>query len=125
MDKDIKPQEWIDRGYRYHDIPYKQRELNRLADFMLQKRFDDENGKKYYITVYCYDRKKYPVEYRDNTEFGYMPTAHFSLRDNNPFFNIEMNGINNIDEVESYFELFWNTLNRPYYEENVSEIVPT
>jgi hypothetical protein len=120
MDKDIKPQEWIDRGYRRYDISYERREMNKLADFMLQKRFDDEVGKKYFITVYCYDRKKYPPEHQKNLpEFGYMPTAHFALRDNNPFFNIEMNGINNIDEVESYFELFWNTLNQPYYEKNI------
>jgi hypothetical protein len=122
MDKDIKPQEWIDRGYRRYDITPDRREMNKLADFLLQKRFDDEIGKKYFITVYCYDRKKYPAEHQRNLpEFGYMPTSHFALRDDKPFFNIEMNAVSDIDEVESYYDIFWNTLGRPYYEKFETE----
>lgn len=117
MDANISPQEWIDRGYRRYDISESSREINKLADFLLQKRFDDNIGKKYYITVYCYDRKRYPKEHQVNLpEYGYMPTSHFSLRDNQPFFEIQMNGISDIDQVEKYFELFWSALNEPYYE---------
>lgn len=116
----ISLEEWIDRGYRRYDVSPTNREVNRLADFLLQKRFDDELGKKYYITVYSYDRDKYPPHAREHVKnlprYGYMPSAHFSLRDHQPFFNIEMNGIRSIDEVESYFERFWEMLNKPYYE---------
>lgn len=117
----MDPQEWIDRGYRHYEVSENSREFNRLADFILQKRFDDEVGKKYYITVYCYDRSKYPdhaLEHvKDLPRYGYMPTVHLALRDNQPFFNVEMNGITSIDEVESYMEKFWLLLNKPYYEE--------
>lgn len=118
----IPLEEWLDRGYRRYDISEKSRDLNKLADFLLQKRFDDENGKKYYITVYTYDRDKYPQHAREHVKdlprYGYMPSVHFSLRDGQPFFNIEMNAPRSIDEVESYFERFWEMLNRPYYEKN-------
>lgn len=118
MEKDIPVQEWLDKGYRRYEVAPNNRELNKLASFMLQKRLDDEKGKKYFITVYCYDRKNYPDYMRNNMpEIGYMPTAHFSLRDDRPFFNIEMNAPNSVEEAESYFELFWETLNNPYYEE--------
>lgn len=116
----MEVQEWIDRGYRRYEVPENSREFNKLADFILQKRFDDEVGKKYYITVYCYDRSKYPdhaLEHvKDLPRYGYMPTVHLALRDNQPFFGIEMNGITSIDEVESYMEKFWLMLNKPYYE---------
>lgn len=117
MDKVINPQEWIDRGYRRYDIPYERREYHKLADFLLQKLVDDKVGKRYYITVYCYDRRNYLITNQITLpEFGYMPSAHYSLRDGNPFFNIEMNAVSDIDQVEHYFDLFWTTLGRPYYE---------
>lgn len=116
----INTQSWLDAGYRRYEVHDKK--MNNLADFLLQKRLDDDTGKKYFITVYCYDRTKYPVQYRqfDNEPVGFMPTAHFSLRDNKPFFNIEMNGVeqmNSISDIEEWFEMFWNLLGNPYYEE--------
>lgn len=116
----ISLEEWTDRGYRRYEVSDNAREINKLADFMLQKRFDDERGKKYYVTVYCYDREKYPPHAREHVKdlprYGFMPTVHFSLREDRPFFNIEMSGIRSIDEVESYFEKFWELLKNPYYE---------
>lgn len=117
---EILVDEWIARGYRRHDFnkdDERARIINKNSDFILQKRFDDSTGKKYFITVYVYNRLSYPVELRQvMPEYGFMPTAHFSLRDAQPFFNIEMNSPQSIDQVESYFEMFWDTLNRPYYE---------
>jgi hypothetical protein len=47
-----------------------------------------------------------------------MPTVQMVLGDDKPHFNIEMNGdFFFVDEVEAYFEKFWNLLERPYYEE--------
>lgn len=111
-------EDWTDRGYKRYEIPSKTRDFNKLADFMLQRRFDDEVGKRYFITVYCYDRDRYPAEIREklHERYGFMPTVHFELGDNKPFFAIEMNAIKSIDEVESYFEKFWLMLGKPYYE---------
>lgn len=112
-------EDWTDRGYKRFEISDNARDINKLADFMLQRRFDDGKGKKYFITVYCYDRNRYPAHIRErlHERYGFMPTVHMSLRDNQPFFNIEMNGITSIDEVESYMEKFWLMLDKPYYEE--------
>jgi hypothetical protein len=48
--------------------------------------------------------------------FGYMVSVQFDLRDGKPFFNIEMNAVKGIDDVEAAYEGFWNHLGRPYYE---------
>ena len=114
--------DWIAAGYKRYEV--KNREMNKLADFILQKRFDDEDGKKYYITVYCYDRTNYPPEYLEMCEgkpIGFMPTVHFSLGEGCPFFNIEMNGVEDrmgVEHVEEWFDAFWDMCNRPYYERN-------
>lgn len=117
----MTPDDWIAAGYKRFDVPNK--EMNKLADFLLQKRFDDDEGKKYFITVYCYDRTKYPEPYRSHVginTIGYMPTAHFALGDNLPHFNIEMNSIETlhggIKAVEDWFEVLWKVFRQPYYE---------
>ena len=117
----ITVEDWIAAGYKKHSPGV----IDRHAAFLLQKRFDDEVGKKYFITVYVYDRDLYPDHVKEHVahipRFGFMPTAHFSLGDNRPFFSIDMNGIESsevtIADVEQYFERFWNFFDRPYYEE--------
>ena len=47
-----------------------------------------------------------------------MPSVNINMGDDKPFFYIEMNGdFFFVDEVEAYFEKFWNLLEQPYYEE--------
>lgn len=110
--------DWIAAGYKRYEVT--NRELNKLADFLLQKRFDDDEGKKYFITVYCYDWTTYPEPHIRNKPIAYMPTAQFVLGDNLPHFNIEMNGIESmtggIKAVEDWFEVFWKVFRQPYYE---------
>jgi hypothetical protein len=43
--------------------------------------------------------------------------VQLSLEGMSPFFNIEMNNIEKIQELEAYFEKFWEVLGKPYYEE--------
>lgn len=109
-------EDWHAAGYKRYDVQNKP--MNRSADYLLQKRFEDDEGKKYFITVYCYDKSNYPPPH--NVGVGYMPTAHFNLGDNLPFFNVEMNGIDGwaggIEGVEGWFERLWATFGRPYYE---------
>ena len=108
--------DWITAGYKWHDVS--NHDLHKHASYLLQKRFDDEEGKKYFITVYCYDRSKYPPPH--NKGIGYMPTAHFTLGDNMPFFNVEMNGIESwdggVNGVEAWFDALWKGFGKPYYE---------
>lgn len=107
--------DWLAAGYRRYASS---RVPHETADYLLQKRFDDERGKRYYITVYCYDSSKYPPPH--NVGVGYMPTAHFALGDNMPFFNVEMNGIDGwgggVEGVEAWFERLWVLFHSPYYE---------
>ena len=114
----MKEIDWISSGYKRYEVPEWNREINKLADFLLQKRVDDERGKKYFITVYCYDRSRYPGYMQVHMpEIGFMPTANFNLGDDKPFFNVEINAINSVDQTEEYMERFWELLGRPYYEE--------
>ena len=46
-------QNWLDAGYK----KYYGGHLNN-ADFLLQKRFDDEVGKKYFIDIWVYEHSK-------------------------------------------------------------------
>ena len=109
--------DWLEAGYKVYTTP--RLDVNRLADFILQKRFDDEEGKKYYITVYAYDWSKYPPPH-NKAGVGYMPTAQFNLGDDKPFFNVEMNGLHSwtgdVSAVEDWFEALWKLFGCPYYE---------
>ena len=50
-------QDFINRGYKRFE---NHAEFNHAA-FGLQKRIDDEHGKKYFITVWAYEWTYYPV----------------------------------------------------------------
>ena len=71
-------QDWLDAGYkRYDNHKYKN------ADFLLQKRFDDSEGKKYFIDVWVYEYSKYEY-YSRNPAFppvGFQPEVQFQRGD--------------------------------------------
>lgn len=114
MDK-ITPQQWMDRGY----LKYNQDSLNH-SDYLLQKRVDDEFGKKYYITVYVYDNLKmmqtYPSFPKFLTDHTYMVECNFELGNDGPTVNPRITNFSTIDEVEELCEKFWVMLDKPYYE---------
>lgn len=117
----IEIQEWFDAGYNLYEV--KNKEFGKLADFLLQKKFVDEEGIRYFITVYTYDRTKVKHYLHNGDEtierdgrYGYMPHVQFNLGNGKPFFEITMNAINSIQEVETYYEDFWCTLLKPYCE---------
>ena len=110
--------EWLSAGYKRFELHDKS--LNKLADFGLQKLFRDDTGKRYYITVYAYDRSRYPgYPWEDALPepYGFMPTAQFNLTlgEHRVFFNVEMNGKIDIAEMEVWFELLWEMFGKPYY----------
>lgn len=108
----MKPEDWIAAGYKRFE--FSDRTLNKLADFGLQKRFDDEEGKKYFITVYVYDWSKYPQHHGD--PFGFMPDVQFRLGNDAPTFDITMNGTFDIAIVEKEMKRLWEHFGKPYYD---------
>lgn len=106
------PEDWIKSGYRRFELC--DNLLNKSADFGLQKRFDDEKGKRYFITVYVYDWEKYPQHIGER--FGFMPTVNFALGNDKPFYDISMNGTFDIAECETKMERLWIHFGKPYYE---------
>lgn len=107
------PEDWITAGYRRFELC--DRLLNKSADYGLQKRFDDAQGKKYFITVYVYDWSKYPQ--RHGERFGFMPTVNFNLGNDEPFYDITINGTFDIAQCEIEMERLWIHFGMPYYEE--------
>ena len=49
-------QDWLDAGYKR----YNGNHFNN-ADFLLQRRFDDANGKKYFIDIWVYEYSNMPM----------------------------------------------------------------
>ena len=108
----LTPEDWIAKGYRKHDQKLKS------ADFLLQKLIDDEVGKRYYITVYVYDRSTYPHNIPNLPRWGYMPEVQFRYQDGS-FANIDYNSFNTIEQTEKYFERLWIFFGKEveYYDE--------
>jgi len=99
----MNPTDWLNAGYKRYEIPANSVMYN-LVDFILQKSIKD-----YCITVYVYDRSKYqdyPEAYTE--QYGFMPTAHYSLGEDAPFFEVTMNGTFTVEECETGFEKLWN-----------------
>lgn len=111
---DIK--DWIDAGYARWETLGK--EINRLADFGLQKCIRDDEGKRYYITVYVYDRTRYPgYPWKDEKPepYGFMPTVQFST-EAGPIYDLTINGTFTVQSAESDIARLWEHFGRPYYE---------
>ena len=111
----MKPQDWIDAGYkRFNQVKH----VREYADFGLQKRFDDEIGKKYFITVYVYDNSQHKARGYDMQDYSFSPDIQFVLGDGKPTINLEigMDKITTIVEVEQMVEQFWLMLGSVYYE---------
>lgn len=108
---------WIAAGYTQWPIPALAKDLNKNADFLLQKLVSDNLGKKYYITVYCYVREHFPAPmHQYMPEVSFTATAQFVPTDSEPFFDIIVNYANKILEAEQFFEKCWQMLGSPYYE---------
>lgn len=75
-----------------------------------QKRFDDEIGKKYFITVYKYN----PIYPMDKVVYEYDIQLK-NINNENPI-NLKYFSGWEIEEVESYMEKLWDTKLFGYYE---------
>jgi hypothetical protein len=106
---------FIDAGYkRFNPNGYKN------ADFGLQKLISDEQGKKYYLTVFAYDWTKYPHHVGEPISF--MPEVQFRINQRTPqehFFDVSMGmgAETTIEVIETEYETLWMHFGKPYYEE--------
>lgn len=110
----LTTQDWLDAGYRRWDGS----RLNN-ADFLLQKRFDDAQGKKYYLDVWVYEWYKYASfhNHPGANKVGFQPEVQFQ-RQEDMTLNVTflMNQDSTIQDVEQQAEKLWVFLGKPYYE---------
>lgn len=111
----IKPEDWIDAGYKKFD---RVKHFRPHAAFGLQKLFSDESGKRYYIAVYVYDNREIDLPEAYIPDFSYAPDVQFQP-DSSPTMNVELilGGSDwSIQGVEQQFEDLWVAVGKPYYE---------
>lgn len=98
-------------GYR----PFKQKNIREFTDQFYQKRFDNDQGKKYFITVAEYDNRKYHDRMPTLPDFSYSPDTQFNS--NGVTFEIEMLTPESVEQMEAFFERMWVDMKCDYYEE--------
>jgi Zn-finger nucleic acid-binding protein len=84
------------------------------------KDFNDENGKKYYVLIDCFDLSKYynmsgvnanSITFDAKTQFYTQNIEHFSVK----YFVVSDE--TTIEGMETFFENMWKTLNLKRYDE--------
>jgi hypothetical protein len=112
---------FLDAGYK----KFKQTFLNN-ADFGLQKCIRDDNGKKYYITVFVYENfnKPYMREYSQDRPYSFSPDVQFEGKvEGDPTVDISLivDNSTTIQIIEDKFEMLWKVLGEVYYERYYGE----
>ena len=117
----IHPEQWIAEGYRKHNVnPI----MSQNADYILQKLFSDDAGKRYYLTVYVYENynKDYYLRYNAQCRgalplYSYTPDVQLSP-EGECTVNVQllMDRDSTIDSVEGQVYDLWVNLGCPYYE---------
>jgi hypothetical protein len=82
------------------------------ADFGLQKKFKNEVGVQYFITIIAY-------EYRDHYTFA--PDAQFQQKYKGNCINVEFicNANDTVNDIEIFYERMWRNMDFDYYERNL------
>lgn len=113
--------EMIDKGYK----PFKSSFNNALRGF--QKRFDDDKGKKYFITIWHYNHREQLHNLDLHKGDSYTADVQFTFekegKDNTC--NVEYSGdvlpneyrpLTTLSDIENFYEDFWNKMKPDYYE---------
>ena len=111
MDKHL-----IEKGYKqYEPTQFDERGFV-VARF--QKRFDDENGKKYFIDVVKHSWDFVQPSRRDKwwKEFTYEYEVQVTFGENKNSLNLNFFSSWTIEEVEEYMEKFFDVMGVNYYE---------
>lgn len=115
----LTPEDWEAVGY----TRFNQGRSN-SADFGLQKCVRDEQGKKYYLTVWAYDNRKYQQQHPDITDWSFAPALQFNQGvESSITTNIELilGTDDTIEKIEAYIENLWILMGSHYYEAEYSE----
>lgn len=120
----LTPEDWEAQGYKRFKSTIKP-----SAAFGLQKRFDDEVGKKYFITIWVYDHEDdYHKRFMDLprwkdqfSRYGFQPDVQLACNDvpfdiSLHFSNSNKWGVTPIEYVERFFEKMWRDMDCDYYE---------
>lgn len=116
MKANLTIQDWLDAGYkRYNNWD------SSGAEFLLQKRFDDEYGKKYFINIRVFNWKEFKVNNRNPhlPDYSFAPDIQFQFEGGErPTMNVELilSNDHTIETVEKEFENLWILMGKPYYE---------
>lgn len=117
----ITDEELINKGYNRYDPTQFD---NRWVCDRFQKRFDDDNGKKYFIDFVKYDNTDV-IEHekkRGVSNPDYIPLYSYEietqLNKDDKAFNIELlsHWNDSLDEVEQFIDEIWTKLKLDYYE---------
>lgn len=104
---------FITAGYKRYEQKHKS------CDYMLQKRIDDEHGKKYYIDIYVYDWRKYKDVNPALQDFTFSPEVQFrAFEEGKMTMNVSLLAYadeHTIEVIEKEFEDMWLFLEKPYY----------
>ena len=99
----ITKDQLIAAGYN----PFKQKGVREYTEAFWQKRFDDDKGKKYFITI---------AEY-GNSEHNFMYSPFTQFESHNVTFDIEMHHPESVEQIEEFFESTWVRMDCNYYSE--------
>lgn len=105
-------QDFISMGYRRYN------QSRKGSEYMLQKRVDDEQGKRYFINIYVYDWRKYTYQYPHMSDFSFAPEVQFrAFEEGKMTMNVSLitNSNTTIEQIEKEFEGVWVYLGKPYY----------
>lgn len=109
-ERKLSHQDFLDAGYRH----FFQRGAKQYTDEGFQKKVTDENGTRYFITVYIYDWKDFShvMKVREN-RYSFEPDVQFNTE--NPV-QVQLLHPDSIEEIETKFDTLWKALGCPYYE---------
>ena len=116
MDKDLTPQDFLDCGYKQFKDHLKN------SSFGLQKKFTDNLGVKYFITVYVYENFNLPRwnEYKDHmSKYGFSPDLQIRRDEiGKPTLDIQvfMEKNSTVQWLENEVNDLWLALGGDYYE---------
>jgi hypothetical protein len=80
-----------------------------------QKRFDDDKGKKYFITIKKWDWREFHRE--DMPDYSYELETQLYKKDSHCPLNLTFFNGWTVDDVENHLEEMWNPDIYDYYEE--------
>ena len=106
----------IERGYK--EYPPTRFDNERIIS-IFQKRFDDDFGKKYFITVNKWSWEDIPESRRDEwyKPFSYEYGVQVSMYEKESYINLKFFSDNwELEEVESFMEDFFEKMEPNYYE---------